>query len=265
MAGEKLFGEAPAPSVAQGARVADRLVGVAVTSGRWLRLLAVAPDARGAGVGTALVEAARQAARRGGAPRLATCAQPGNYLSPGVLADDADTLGWLARRGFGRQGEHFHMTVPLVDNPRVTVAEHAESLGRAASLGYELGRALPETAAEVATLVGATFGAAWACETRRAFEGEPAGVHVARRDGTLVAFAVRDGNNRGLGCFGPAGTWPEHRGKGLGTALLLACLRDLADAGQKSATIAWIGPRSYYEQQVGACLGDRFEVWDVSA
>jgi hypothetical protein len=74
-----------------------------------------------------------------------------------------------------------------------------------------------------------------------------------------VAFAAHDGNNAGLGWFGPAGTLPAHRGRGLGAALLLQCLLDVAEAGHEAGVIAWIGPREFYERTVGA-VDDRMFV-----
>ena len=64
------------------------------------------------------------------------------------------------------------------------------------------------------------------------------------------AFAAHDGNNRGLGWFGPTGTWPAHRGKGLGEALLMACLVDVG-AERSRCEVAWIGPRPFYDKVAG--------------
>src|SRR5262249_14985868 len=82
----------------------------------------------------------------------------------------------------------------------------------------------------------------------------------ALRAGGIVAFACHDGNNRGLGWFGPAGTAEAHRGQGLGEALLVPCLLDIAATGHAEGTIAWIGPRRFYEEKVGARADRRFVV-----
>ena len=74
-----------------------------------------------------------------------------------------------------------------------------------------------------------------------------------------AAFAAIDGNNTGLGWFGPAGTWPAHRGKGLGEHLLLRCLVDAAD-DHDVCEVAWIGPRAFYERVAGTAGGRRFVV-----
>jgi hypothetical protein len=95
----------------------------------------------------------------------------------------------------------------------------------------------------------------------RALGGDSPAVHLALdADGAIAAFAAHDGNNRGLGWFGPAGTLMPHRGKGLGEALLVACLVDLAGEGRQSCTVAWIGPRDFYQRAAGIAREDRFVV-----
>ena len=103
------------------------------------------------------------------------------------------------------------------------------------------------------------FGGAWPFELARALAAVPAGVHVALKDGAYCAFAAHDGNNRGLGWFGPTGTWPAHRGQGLGEVLLVACLVDVADAHPR-CEVAWIGPRPFYEKVAGIVAERRFVV-----
>jgi GNAT superfamily N-acetyltransferase len=152
--------------------------------------------------------------------------------------------------------------VPLGDNPRVTAARAAELAEAAARRGYVARRAGAGDAAALEALCVRWFSRAWAFEVARALEVE--GVHVAARaaSGELVAFAAHDGNNRGLGWFGPAGTLEAHRGHGLGAALLCACLRDVADAGHAEGVIAWIGPRPFYETIAGAVDDRSFVVME---
>ena len=120
VAEEKLFGAAPPPhsTVCLGAREAGRLVGVAVISGRWLRLLAVDPAARLRGVGSALVAAACERAQTLGAKRIRTGDQPGNYLAPGIDERNEATIGFFARRGFIEKSRYENLTVPLAGNDR---------------------------------------------------------------------------------------------------------------------------------------------------
>ncbi len=94
----------------------------------------------------------------------------------------------------------------------------------------------------------------------RALHG-PGGVFVAWNDGGIAGFAAHDGNNRGLGWFGPAGTWPAHRGQGVGEALLLACLVEVA-RDHARCEVAWIGPRTFYERVAGIA-GER-QFWPMT-
>ncbi|MEJ7598428.1 MAG: hypothetical protein WKG01_11000 [Kofleriaceae bacterium] len=101
------------------------------------------------------------------------------------------------------------------------------------------------------------FGGAWPFEVARALAHDPPAVHVAMRDGAYCAFAAHDGNNRGIGWFGPTGTWPAHRGQGLGEATLIACLVDVG-AAHGRCEVAWIGPRPFYDKAAGIVDERRF-------
>src|SRR5690606_33650948 len=124
--------------------------------------------------------------------------------------------------------------------------------------GYLIRRARPDR--DRAALERLAGSAAWTLELSRAVRGEPAGVFVADKGGELAAFAAHDGNNHGLGWFGPAKTAPAHQGRGLGRALLLACLLDVADRGERQCVISWIGPRSFYDRTVGIAASLRHVV-----
>jgi GNAT superfamily N-acetyltransferase len=255
VAEEKLFGASPLASVTLGALDEERLVGVVVAAGPFLRLLAVDPASRGRGAGRALLDAATKAT---GGSKTRTAAQPGNYLTPGIDARDDDTISWFERRGFTRLCEHENLRVPLCEN-RLVCDERAEELaGQVSRAGYVLCRAEEKDRDELLTRVGQHYSAAWAFEVARALEIRA--VHVARQGEDLVAFAAHDGNNRGMGAFGPAGTLETHRGKGLGLALLVRCLLDAKAAGHTEGVIAWVGPREFYVRAVGAMPDRRFVV-----
>jgi GNAT superfamily N-acetyltransferase len=265
VAEEKLFGGWPGGQKGGTLAVVDggKLLGVAAWAGRWIRVLAVHPQTRRAGIGQALLDAVVDQARRAGSPRVRTCDQAGNYLTPGIDARDVATIAWLEKRRFARAKEYENLTVSLVGNPLVSAARAHELAVAAARSGYTVRRARNEDRGPLVGMVGTAFAPAWAFEVSRALAGGAgrADVHVAvTREGTIAAFAAHDGNNRGLGWFGPAGTLPAHRGKGLGEALLVACLADVAADGRRETDIAWIGPRPFYERAVGATQGRRFVV-----
>jgi GNAT superfamily N-acetyltransferase len=260
---EKLSGPAAGHpgSRALGAWAGQVLVGVAAVSGAWIRLLAVHPAHRGRGVGSALLAAAEDATAAtgsAGARVVRVLDQPGNYLAPGVDLRNHETIAWLGRRGYVQHGERINLLVDVRANPRVS-AGRAQALA-AACAGYELRRAQPGDAGALTAMITAGFSASWAFEASQAMRERPPAVHVAveRQRGELVGFAAHDGNNRGLGWFGPTGTLPEHRGRGLGAALLCACLVDVAAAGHATCEVAWIGPRAFYDRIAGIAGERRF-------
>ena len=259
VADEKLFGDAPAgPGQAWGARDGGALVGVASASSAWIRVLAVTPAARGRGVGSALLDRAEQAVRASGASRVRAVNQPGNYLAPGLDERDADTIAWLRRRGWvASDARNVNLRVEVDGNPRVSAALADDAAERAATAGYRIRRGRRDEAAALAAAIADGFGGAWPFEAARALAFDPPGVHVAERDGAYAAFACHDGNNQWLGWFGPAGTWAPHRSQGLGEALLLACLVDVA-ARRGVCEVAWIGPRGFYERIAGVAGERRF-------
>lgn len=260
VAGEKLFGPGPrGEPKALGAWDGDALIGVAAVAGNRIRVLAVAPRARGRGAGSALLGACEATARAAGETALRTLDQPGNYLAPGIDVRNAEAIAWLERRSWRRLPDpRVNLLIDVRDNPRVSPARAAELAAAAAARGYEVRRARPGEQ-PLLDAVTAEFGGAWPFELARALGHDPAGAHVAIRDGAYAAFAAHDGNNRGLGWFGPTGTWPAHRGQRLGEALLLACLVDVA-ARHAQCEIAWIGPRPFYDKVAGIAAERRFLV-----
>jgi mycothiol synthase len=259
VADEKLFGPGPTSAAqAFGAWDGNDLVGVASVAARWLRLIAVHPRARKSGAGSALLAAVEAAARADGQTRLSALDQPGNYLAPGVDERNTDAIAWLTKRGFARGPElRTNLLIDVHNNPRVTPERVAESHERAAALGYEVRRAKPAERQHLLDAIAGEFGGAWPYEVERALGHAPAAVHVACKGGTYCAFAAHDGNNRGLGWFGPAGTWKDHRGQGLGEALLVACLVDVASE-HSQCEVAWIGPRPFYDKVAGIAGERRF-------
>ena len=66
----------------------------------------------------------------------------------------------------------------------------------------------------------------------------------------LVGFACYDA--AALGYFGPIGVLEALRGKGVGKALMFACLLEMKLKGYGCAIIGWVGPQEFYEKTVGA-------------
>jgi GNAT superfamily N-acetyltransferase len=108
-------------------------------------------------------------------------------------------------------------------------------------------------ASEKMTVVGwvrQLFGVGWAAECDVAFARQPIACQVAVADGRLVGFACHDATC--INFFGPIGIEPAYRHKGIGRAVLLAALRDMAHAGYAYAIIGGVGPMAFFENSVGA-------------
>jgi GNAT superfamily N-acetyltransferase len=256
VAEEKLFGASPRGTPqAIGARKGGILIGVAATCGDRVRVLAVHPAARGEGIGGRLLKACEEQIWNNASRRARLLDEPGNYLAPGIDLANAETIRWLERKGYVCRDQHINLLVDVKHNPRVTAERAADLAARATQAGYVVRRGTRADSEQLSASISIGFGGAWPYEIERALCVDPPGVHVAWKDGRPAAFAAHDGNNQGLGWFGPAGTWPEHRGKGLGEALLIACLVDIA-AAHDIAEIAWVGPREFYEKSVGV-IGER--------
>ena len=250
VAEEKLFGgNAGRDAVNLAAREGGQLAGLIAAAGRWIKLLVVAPDARRRGIGSALLEKVAQ-------PRLVIAAHPGNYLTPGVDPRYEDGLAFLKARGFQPTGEAPNLRVELVGNKRCTRAHAQRIEPPIAAAGYRIRRAVADDAAALDAMVRSAFSGAQAYEIARALE--VGGVHIALHSEKIVAFAAHDGNNRGLGWFGPAGTLADHRGKGVGEILLVHCMADVAERGQNETIVAWVGPVDFYRRAVGATVERTF-------
>jgi GNAT superfamily N-acetyltransferase len=96
------------------------------------------------------------------------------------------------------------------------------------------------------------FGESWANEMDITFSRSPVSCYIAQQDQKMVGFACYDA--AALGYFGPTGVAEAFREKGIGTALLLACLVEMKLKGYGYAIIGWAGPQEFYEKAVGAVV-----------
>lgn len=254
------------------------LLGVLCQAGRWLKLLAVHPSVQRRGIGTQLLLAARAHLTETAGPtvKLRVGDHPGNYLSPGVDERSVEAQAFFRARGLVEVVRVLNIRAPVHNNPLVTTERLHKLTNQAKADGYLVRRATVADAEPLHHMISAAFAPVWSFEVARALGPslrsdatecaselpEGPAVHVAIDDtGAVVAFAAHDGNNRGLGWFGPMGTLEQHRGHGLGEALLLACLLDVVDRPD-GGVIAWVGPVGFYSRASGAIPDRRFVVFE---
>jgi ribosomal protein S18 acetylase RimI-like enzyme len=116
--------------------------------------------------------------------------------------------------------------------------------------GYVVRRAAAYDKSAILRWVTGHFSTQWASEVDVAFSRQPISCFVALHRDTLVGFACYEATCRGF--FGPGGVLEAHRGEGLGTTLLLECLRSMREMGYAYAIIGGVGPKEFYVKAVGA-------------
>lgn len=214
-----------------------------------VKLAAVGVDHRRRGIGGRLVAELERALGERGATTVRVCESAPNYLTPGVDSRYSAAPHFFEQQGYERIGEACNMSVDL-SAPAYDIAR-AEA--RVAGHGLAVRRAGPGDRASLAALLAAHW-PSWQDEVDRALCNEPATVFLCERDGETLAFAAWDANNRGTGWFGPMGTAPEARRRGLGQLLLFRCLDDIRGSGLPYATIPWVDPVEFYRRCAGAAV-----------
>ena len=206
--------------------------GVSVTCGKSLRILAVDRNQRRQGIGSALL---RDAESRGA--RI-VAAEAGNYFTPGIVTSDTTTIDFFTKRGYRETANTYNLIA--TDLP-VEIPQQVQRVTQA-------------TRNRVLAFIEKEFGRIWRFEASNAGDN-PFYVEV---DGHIAGFAAHDANNRGLGFFGPTGVARQHRGRGLGGALLRASLADLRRLGYERAIIPWTDALDFYRKACGATVAARF-------
>ncbi|MGD6843655.1 GNAT family N-acetyltransferase [Bacillus infantis] len=93
------------------------------------------------------------------------------------------------------------------------------------------------------------FSAEWAQTAEAGMQQEEPPVYIAfSGEGELIGFAVFDSYKGKKGYFGPMGVAKGIREKGIGSALLHACLKNMKEIGYEYAIIGGAGPIEFYEK-----------------
>ncbi len=116
--------------------------------------------------------------------------------------------------------------------------------------GIEIRRALAPEKHIVVEWVRERWGDPWASECDIAFNRQPLACFVAVANGKPVGFACHEATQKNF--FGPFGVDSGFRGKGIGTALMLATMHDMHASGYAYAIIGGAGAVALFERAVGA-------------
>ena len=218
-----------------------------------VRFLAVAPEARREGRGRRLVEAAHEWAFSHGVRRVVAGGLGPFYLWPGIDVASTPALCLAEAVGYRPVGAALNMTCTTGFRAHVPP-------------GVAVRRVLEDgDVAAVTAFCEQVFAdrPAWRHEVARGIEHGACLAALDTGSGETVGFACHSVNRAGW--FGPTGTDPRVRGRGVGAALLSAACVDLAVAGFRSAEIAWIGPVGFYARTAGATVSRVFRTATFTA
>jgi len=213
----------------------------------YVKLFATRPGYRERGIMSRLFENLETILAERGVDRVRIMDHGHNYLTPGVDVHATAAHCFLWKMGYERAGEGINLAADLdradfdLDGKIVALRE----------CGIEVRRACPTDVEALRSLLVRHW-AAWDLEVSRTFENDPVSTHIALSGTEVVAFASCEGNNRGAGSFGPMGTDPEFRRRGIAEVLCLLALRDIRDMGRRRAVIPWVGPVRFYSRVCGA-------------
>jgi len=120
------------------------------------------------------------------------------------------------------------------------------------SAGITIRKAMSYEKKDVVEWVQQVFGHEWASECDIAFSNQPISCFIATENGNILGFACYDCTARDY--FGPTGVLENQRGRGVGKALLFACLYAMKAIGYAYAIIGGVGPVEFYQKSVNAVL-----------
>ncbi len=120
--------------------------------------------------------------------------------------------------------------------------------------GIRITKALGLDCSKVVAFAEESGHAFWADEIRAAFTNHPASCYIAVKDKKVIGFACYEATARGF--FGPTAVAECERGKGVGKALLLACLASMRELGYAYAIIGWPATTAipFYEKCCGGMM-----------
>jgi mycothiol synthase len=212
-----------------------------------VKVFGVAKGHRRRGIGTAMLSALEERLASLGATEMRVEGVAPNYLLPGVELTHTDAIAFLLGRGYetdrnGRVDMAVYLHRVDLDSREVTARLRAEGITLRRAEGDEIGA--------TAAMARETFSATWEAEVSEAARFAPPPLFIAREGDRIVSFAAYDVT--GPARFGPTGTDPAYRKRGIGGALLKECLRGLRDRGETIAEIGWAGPIAFYARAVNA-------------
>lgn len=215
----------------------------------YIKLMAVKPSERRKGIASAMYRQLETLFLEQSVQKVRIYDAPFNYFLPGIDPRYTPAVSFAEKLGFKRFADTSNMTVSL-QNQDFSTKRQEEKLGEE---GIQIMRADRHESEEIMGFIDQYF-PLWRTEVSNAFRSHPISLHIARLNGVVRAFSAHNGNNFETGWFGPMGTHPDLRGKGMGSILLKRCLQDMKDWGLAKSIIPWVGPIPFYSHYVNAVV-----------
>ncbi len=207
----------------------------------YVKLLCVDSNWRRNGYAKMLYESVEQKMKKHGVKQIRIYESWPNYFMPGVDAFYTEAVCFFERLGYKKFGDTSNLTADLSLQIFDTEVEEMKLLQEKIIFR----RASVSDKENIIKWLQAKF-PAWIGEVTSAYQNNPITLFICEHEGKLIAFSAHEGNNKGIGWFGPMGTDTVLRGKGIGGILLRKCLKDMKEMGFVKAIIPWVGPIPFY-------------------
>lgn len=207
----------------------------------WIKLFATDEIYRRQGLASRLLKIIEEKMKSQGVKTLRLLDCNPNYFQPGIDPRYTEAIAFAERNGFKRFADTANLEVELQNQDFDTSVEEQQLanetifIRRAAKADWQM----------VEDLIVNHF-KAWLPEIQTTYKNNPISLHIAEYKSKIEAFSAYDANNLNTGWFGPMGTNPVLRGKGIGGILLKRCLDDMKQQGHKVSIIPWVGPIPFY-------------------
>ncbi|MBC7236348.1 MAG: GNAT family N-acetyltransferase [Chloroflexi bacterium] len=218
-----------------------------------IKMFAVAPAYRRQGLASTLFDELEARLRSLCVRQVTVGALGPNYFAPGVDLRSTDAISFLLHRGYATDR---NTRVDMVVDLQHADLETTQDEERLRADGVTIRRANRADLPNVAAFALHHFSEGWRSEILETARFNPLPLFIATAGTEVIGFAAYDVT--GLIRFGPTGTRPDYRRRGIGGVLLKKCLQALRDRGEPIGEISWAGPIGFYARTVGAQIGKSY-------